>query len=122
METKFCKHCGESINKEAVICIKCGLQVEELKSQNPQIVVNNTNTNNNNNSTSRYKTRRLRRKNKWISLALCALLGIVGAHKFYEERVGLGVLYLFTGGLLGIGMIVDLISLLCKPTYYYCYI
>ena len=29
-ETKFCKHCGKQILKEAVVCINCGLQVEEL--------------------------------------------------------------------------------------------
>ena len=26
-----------------------------------------------------------------------------GAHKFYEGKIGMGVLYIFTGGLFGIG-------------------
>ena len=45
---------------------------------------------------------------------LCLLLGYFGAHKFYEGKVGMGVLYLFTLGLFGIGWFVDLIVLLTK--------
>lgn len=37
-QTKFCKHCGEKIPLDAVICTKCGRQVEEIKkSGNDQI-------------------------------------------------------------------------------------
>lgn len=50
---------------------------------------------------------------------LCLLLGYFGAHKFYEGKVGMGVLYLFTLGLFGIGWFVDLIVLLTKPNPYY---
>lgn len=58
-------------------------------------------------------------KRKWVSFFLCLFLGIIGAHKFYEGRVLLGVLYIFTGGLFGIGVIVDLIILFFKPNPYY---
>ena len=44
---KFCKHCGEIIDKDCIICPKCGKQVEELKAEQPTVVVNNTNTNTN---------------------------------------------------------------------------
>ena len=50
---------------------------------------------------------------------LCIFLGFFGAHKFYEGKTGLGILYLFTGGLFFIGIIVDLITILCKPNPYY---
>ena len=30
MEEKFCKFCGEKIPADAVICIKCGRQVENM--------------------------------------------------------------------------------------------
>lgn len=56
-------------------------------------------------------------KNKWIALALC-IFTICG-HKFYEGKFGMGILYLFTMGLLGIGWILDIISLLAKPNPYY---
>lgn len=58
-------------------------------------------------------------KSKWISLFLCLFFGILGIHKFYEGRVLLGIVYLCTGGLLGVGVLVDLIVLLFKPNPYY---
>ena len=58
-------------------------------------------------------------KNKWISLLLCLFLGVVGGHKFYEGKMLMGVIYLLTGGLFGIGAIIDFIVLLSKPNPYY---
>lgn len=58
-------------------------------------------------------------KSKWVSFFLCLFLGVFGAHKFYEGRILLGVLYIFTGGLFGIGVIVDLVILLFKPNPYH---
>ena len=58
-------------------------------------------------------------KSKWVSFFLCLFLGVFGAHKFYEGRILLGILYIFTGGLFGIGIIVDLIVLFFKPNPYY---
>lgn len=58
-------------------------------------------------------------KNKWLALVLCLFLGVVGGHKFYEGDISKGVLYLFTGGLFGIGVIIDFITLLFKPNPYY---
>lgn len=58
-------------------------------------------------------------KSKWVSFFLCLFLGVFGAHKFYEGRVLLGVLYIFTGGLFGIGVIIDLVILFFKPNPYH---
>lgn len=58
-------------------------------------------------------------KSKWVSFFLCLFLGMFGAHKFYEGRVLLGILYICTGGLFGIGIIIDLIVLFFKPNPYY---
>ncbi|MBP5304126.1 MAG: TM2 domain-containing protein [Clostridia bacterium] len=57
-------------------------------------------------------------KDKWIAFFLCLFLGVLGIHKFYEEKVLLGVVYLFTGGLCGIGWLIDLIVLFFKPRHY----
>lgn len=56
-------------------------------------------------------------KNKWISLLLCIFT--VCGHKFYEGKVGMGVLYLLTFGLFGIGWILDIIALIKKTNPYY---
>ena len=42
---KFCQHCGEAIDVDCIICPKCGKQVQQLKQEQPQVVINNTNTN-----------------------------------------------------------------------------
>lgn len=66
-----------------------------------------------------FEVTKVNKKSKWVSFFLCLFFGVFGIHKFYEERILLGILYLFTGGLLGIGVIVDLIILLFKPNPYY---
>ena len=58
-------------------------------------------------------------KSKWVSFFLCLFLGYLGIHKFYEGRILLGILYICTGGLFGIGIIVDLVILFFKPNPYY---
>lgn len=52
-------------------------------------------------------------KKKWVAFWLCFFLGFVGAHRFYVGKIGSGILYIFTCGLFGIGLIVDLIKILC---------
>lgn len=58
-------------------------------------------------------------KNKWVAVLLCFFLGGLGIHRFYEGKIGTGILWLITGGLCGIGWLVDFIILLCKPNPYY---
>jgi len=44
-----------------------------------------------------------------VALALCAFLGVFGAHRFYVGKAGTGILQLVTFGGLGIWMVYDLI-------------
>lgn len=119
--TKFCKHCGAKIAEAAVICPQCGCQVEEIKkAEQPSIVINNANTNTNTNTnTINAAAFGVRTKNKWVAFFLCLFIGYLGAHKFYEGRPGLGILYLFTFGLFGFGWFIDCLVLLFKPNPYY---
>lgn len=123
-EQKFCKHCGERIPKDAVVCTHCGRQVEELTQQGggqPNIVINNSNQNTNSNvNTVTVAAGALKKeKNKWVAVLLCFFLGFIGVHKFYEGKIGMGILYILTLGLFGIGVVVDFIVLLFKPNPYY---
>lgn len=122
--TKYCQHCGSVIDKECVVCPLCGKQVADLRQssyqqsyQQPNIIINNANnnTNNSNNTYGGYG----RAKDKWVALLLCLFLGMVGAHKFYEGKIIMGIFYICTGGLCGLGILFDLIAILGKPNPYY---
>lgn len=118
---KFCQHCGEQIDRDCVICPKCGKQVQDLK-QPDNIIINNSASSSASSSAQATASARYRTavpKDKWVALMLCIFLGYFGAHKFYEGKVGMGILYLLTCGLFGIGWFVDIISLIFKPNPYY---
>lgn len=47
-------------------------------------------------------------KNKSVALLLCIFLGYCGAHYFYAGRFAMGLLYLCTIGMFGIGWLYDI--------------
>ena len=53
-------------------------------------------------------------ESKLTAFLLCYFFGYLGVHRFYVGKIGTGILYLFTGGLFGIGILVDLIMILCN--------
>lgn len=115
---KYCQHCGQVIDEDCVVCPKCGKQVGQLKQEQPQIIINNSNNNTNaNTNINGFPYGRM--KNKWAAFFLCLFLGFFGAHKFYEGKVGVGILYLFTLGIFGIGWVIDIFILLFKPNPYF---
>lgn len=117
-EKKFCKFCGEKIDISCIICPMCGKQVEELNNTNPNVIINNSSAASSFATSYNIDPMYLgAKKNKWIALLLC-IFTICG-HKFYEEKIGMGILYLLTCGLFGIGWLIDIIVLLLKPNPYY---
>jgi predicted nucleic acid-binding Zn ribbon protein len=62
LNTKFC---GEKINIDAVVCVECGRQVEELKRSN----------NRQNNDID------------WVAFILCLFLGVFGRINFTEDNM-----------------------------------
>lgn len=97
----FCPRCGRQIPDSSEFCNFCGARTNN-------VVI----------STGPYPAG-IVPKNKWVSLLLCFFLGVFGAHKFYEGKILLGIVYLFTLGLFGIGVIVDFIVLLFKSNPYF---
>jgi TM2 domain-containing membrane protein YozV len=48
-----------------------------------------------------------KKKSKLTAYLLWFFLGFFGVHKFYLKKVGMGILYIFTAGLGGIGWLID---------------
>ena len=110
----FCSQCGTQLPDGSKFCPHCGISLQNNQ-QNPSApqpvvvnVVNNTATTNNNSLHSELNPP----KSRWIAFFLCLFAGYLGAHKFYVGKGGMGILYLLTFGLFGIGWTLDTIILL----------
>ena len=111
----FCQKCGANVENEKV-CPNCGNVLQEENStpqQTPTIIINNVNKNENTNINAGYGGNSISHKSKIAALILAIFLGCLGIHRFYVGKVGTGLLYLFTGGLCGIGWLIDLIMTAC---------
>lgn len=51
------------------------------------------------------------KKDYKIEFFLCLFLGFFGVHKFYKKKIGIGILYFFTAGMICLGWIYDSIIL-----------
>jgi TM2 domain-containing membrane protein YozV len=50
-------------------------------------------------------------KSKGVALVLWIFTGLIGGHKFYLGKIGMGIAYMFTAGFFGIGWILDIFTL-----------
>lgn len=117
--TKFCKYCGEKVPYDAVICTKCGRQIESFDSRRddrPIIINNSSSSSSSSVAMGGYGGKPL---SKWTAFFLCLFLGPIGAHKFYEGKTFMGIIYLFTLGFFGLGWALDLLILLFRSNPYY---
>ncbi|MHB9138522.1 MAG: TM2 domain-containing protein [Victivallaceae bacterium] len=53
----------------------------------------------------------MQKREVWVTYLLWFLFGTIGVHKFYLNKFGMGILYIFTGGLFLIGLLVDLFTI-----------
>ena len=113
----YCSRCGAQIGEDTKFCPSCGAgnqnaqQVSQPVQQPVVVNVVNTNTNTNTN-TNGFETMYGPLKSRWAAFFLCLFLGYFGAHKFYVGKTGMGIVYLFTCGLFGIGWFIDIVVLL----------
>jgi restriction system protein len=137
-DSHICIYCGHKNRLENDICVKCGNFVDgysnaiyanlknmfkrQKKEVTKTVIEKHVTINNYNNgelTSTEVISKASNQRNKVIALALCIWFGMFGAHKFYEGKTGMGILYIFTLGLLGIGWVADIISIALKPNPYY---
>lgn len=115
MEMK-CPVCGAPLNEGK--CNYCGytgsMEAQKLENQNPifeqrEIGQEQQEINKKTTVHTVNVIPGISKKSKMVTLLLCIFLGGLGAHRFYVGKVGTGILYLFTGGLCGLGWIIDII-------------
>ncbi|MDD3335754.1 MAG: TM2 domain-containing protein [Eubacteriales bacterium] len=116
-----CSNCGANIYDDVNRCQYCGAY-QPIKAQNqpntqsqPQTVIYNVIQNSDQRSENvsyRSQAPELSSKSKWVAFLLCFFAGVLGFHKFYVGKTGAGILYLLTGGVLGIGWLLDCILIL----------
>jgi hypothetical protein len=90
----YCQHCGAAMDPQDRFCRKCGWDSTGQVRQAPAVPAN------------------VSEKKRLAAALLCIFLGWLGVHRFYAGKVGTGLLWLFTVGLLGLGVIADLILIL----------
>ncbi len=101
MKNNSCDYCG--YEEEAIPNLTTASSYAERQLIQPQVIINNQIV------SSPEAAPEISRKNKMVALLLCIFLGLFGVHRYYVGKVGTGTLYLLTGGLFGIGWVVDIV-------------
>lgn len=92
---KECEKCGKDVTiseffRNDGLCEKCLIEGNDEKN-NPKEISD---------------------KDWGSTLLLCIFTGVIGGHNFYVGKNGKGLVYLLTGGILGIGTLIDFLNLL----------
>jgi hypothetical protein len=88
MRPKYCPRCGYEVAATGRYCSQCALPILPVE---------------------RFYELDVSPRSRLIALVLCVLLGVLRVHRFYADRLPSGILWLCTGGLFGIGWLLDII-------------
>ena len=114
--SRFCEYCGTKMYTDANQAYESQSHSEQSKSGNASstqysstIEINVKKPGQSYTPSSEYP---VSSKSRLITFLLWLFLGTIGAHYFYAGRIGMGILWLLTGGFFGIGLVIDIILIL----------
>ena len=88
----FCHSCGSEVNDQAVVCVKCGVAVNNRSLSGQVGPVSDK---------------------EWLpALLLAFFVGVFGVHRFYTGHIGIGIVQLLTFGGCGIWALIDFIMII----------
>lgn len=93
----YCRQCGKEIPAGAKFCTSCGAPQDSGTTINAR----------------KYEDCSPKSRGLALILACLGCLIIAGIHRFYVGKIGTGILWLLTGGVFGIGTIIDIIMIAC---------
>ena len=117
----LCPSCGANVN--GAYCEYCGTKMPAERVETTTINADHVTVNNYYDSQPQAGAAGLYRnaafgagpamgvspKSRLVALLLCIFFGYFGVHRFYARRYLMGVVYLLTVGLFGIGWVVDIV-------------
>ena len=128
---KFCQNCGSELVPNTKFCERCGAEVPKEKKQvhthhtvsHQKPMVNRPplayqppppyQQHSPNQPPPPYQPAPgdVSPKSKTVLLIIWLFLGVIGGHYFYAERIGMGLIYFFTGGFFFIGFCIDIFAI-----------
>lgn len=111
----FCKNCGESLNENQAICVKCGVKVGEgnaFCTNCGKEITPNAEVCMNCGVAVKKSGGDLNGQDKVVMLLVCFFLGGLGIHNFMMGETKKGVFKIIMSFLCGIGGILALIDLI----------
>lgn len=111
----YCPNCGLELRENTQYCEYCGTE-QSVKNRNRtthhtstiEVTVNNSSQD----RSPHPNYGNISPKSRLVLIILWFFFGILGFHYFYAGRIGMGLLWLITGGLFGIGWVIDIIVIL----------
>ena len=111
----FCPGCGQRVEGNALFCGRCGISASDKTEGRVVNLINRGYIDNRVyvtvNPAPVSPAPAARPKSAFAAFLLCMLGGPLGLHRFYTGKLGTGLVWLLTGGLYGVGWVIDLLRI-----------
>lgn len=116
---RYCPNCGTASGESQRFCSNCGFPLEAPQQTNRQPGEQYNRADASQEQQYYHGTPPYAQtnapvqspKSRLVTLLLAICVGGLGVHRFYVGKTGSGIAWLLTGGLFGVGFVVDLIQI-----------